>query len=240
MQSARLKLQTNGESHKPKDTLLHFLTCLFSPCSYLSMPLIWFFLLLPSMWLQVYFSPESKSVKIIWFAIYLSAVRFFICTLNPYVGLLPVLTWLQDIFRKFGPVDCLWPFALYNRDRSVFCQRLVWIICVGLHIGCRTGSGMWRSLWCCMSKVIWDKVDLNGWSSGSSSRVPSSSSQLIWGGRFWWILIVAADRAFGVCFVLLQRVVVLPRCIQVWRFGLTFSDDDEPGICDLHLDNNKF
>jgi len=44
--------------------------------------------------------------------------------------------------------------------------------------------------------------------------------------RFWWILIVAANRAFGVCLCSFRCkwVVVLQRWIQGWRFGFCYFD----------------
>ena len=63
----------------------------------------------------------------------------------------------------------------------MFYQRFVWFSCVPPHIGCRIGSGMWRSLWCCMLEGDLSRSDLNGYRR-CGLLVLITHHQLIWGG----------------------------------------------------------
>jgi len=66
---------------------------------------------------------------------------------------------LQGIFKKFGPM-CK-PLLGTMSQVSVLSMDCLDDLCRPPHIGFRTGYGMWRSLWCCMSNGIWDRSDLN-------------------------------------------------------------------------------
>ena len=141
-------------------------------------------------------------------------------------GLQSISIWV-DLFsvllscRKFGPMGK----SLYNESGQCCINGLFGlVVCLPPHIGCRTGSGMWRSLWCCMSKGI---------EAGQIWIVRSCGShhvfhhhQLIWGGFEVLADSYCSNWSFGVClcsFACSRRVVVLHRWIIGWRFGLCSS-----------------
>jgi len=106
---------------------------------------------------------------------------------------------------------------------------------------------MWRSLWCCMSKGIWGRSDLNGLSSvrSSGSHHVFHQHQLIWGGlevlvdsycsswsRFWCVFVLLCLQQMQEC----SSSAQMNHRVEVWFLFVILIDWIESFGCLTNLE----
>jgi hypothetical protein len=102
--------------------------------------------------MQIYFSPEHAGSELKSFGLQSISLRFD----SLYILLTPMLVFHPC--QTAGYIEEVWAyvqtFARYNESGQCFAMDCLDDLCRPPHIGFRTGYGMWRSLWCCMSNGI--------------------------------------------------------------------------------------
>lgn len=136
-----MKLQTSGISYNQKKLKSLILLFLFNSaiCSCL--------------WFRFFASALHVVADLFW------PKTMLVVSLNllKSSGLPSISLWFDWLSVLLIPALVFLPIAIWKIHANLCFVRVAVSRCWLPWVGCRTGSGMWRSLGCCMSKGIWGR-----------------------------------------------------------------------------------